>query len=311
MAIELLCSCGQLLRFDEPPAGGQARCPNCNALLTIENDRSMLATITDPVPTEVPPTATRKPLWAVMARDQDRLTIPRQPGDSAAPASSSIEPVPSAGETSGPRSGRKGLWSVMHSPAAVGAVPTVDPHPGAGTDSKRIGPPGSPEASPQSYTHPGANTPGSPELSSKSEIPNPKSQISVPVNPASTPGSPSDSLAAMIGIEADEALLSVQSKAAGLHADNSRRAVAAAVLGGLSIPLSGLALVNAGWSRLPAPAVGFLGILTGLIASQEIQRSGGRKTGRRLAIAGIVSGIVGSFLGPVVIAPLGRPRKGR
>jgi hypothetical protein len=292
MAIELLCSCGQLLRFDEPPAGGQARCPDCSALLTIENDRSILATITDSIPPEAPPTATRKPLWAVMARDQappateQQPATPPQPGDSAAPALSSIEPVPSAGETSGPRSGRKGLWSVMQAPASVGPVPTV------GRD-------------------PGGNPPGSPEQSFKSEIPNPKSQISVPVNPASNAGSPSDSLAAMIGIEADEALLSVQSKAAGLHADNSRRAVAAAVLGGLSIPLSGLALVNAGWSRLPAPAVGFLGILTGLIASQEIQRSGGRKTGRRLAIAGIVTGIVGSFLGPVVVAPFGRPRKGR
>ena len=31
----------------------------------------------------------------------------------------------------------------------------------------------------------------------------------------------------------------------------------AAALGGLSIPLSGLALINAGWSRLPSTALGF------------------------------------------------------
>jgi uncharacterized membrane protein HdeD (DUF308 family) len=115
----------------------------------------------------------------------------------------------------------------------------------------------------------------------------------------------------MIGIAADEGLLAAQNKAAEFHAGNSRRAIAAAVLGGLSIPLSCLALINAAWSRMPATALGFIAILTGLIASQEIQRSGGRKTGRRLAIAGIVTGIVGTFLGPVIIAPFGRPRKGR
>ncbi len=114
----------------------------------------------------------------------------------------------------------------------------------------------------------------------------------------------------MFGITADEALVSAQSKAAGFEADNSRRAVAAAVLGGLSIPLSGLALINAGWSRLPATALGFVALLTGLIASQEIRRSGGRKTGRRHATTGIVTGVIGVFLGPV-IALFTRPRKGR
>jgi hypothetical protein len=114
----------------------------------------------------------------------------------------------------------------------------------------------------------------------------------------------------MFGIAADEALLSAQNKSAGFDADNSRRALLAAVLGGLSIPLSGVALVNAAWSRMPATALGFVAILTRLIASQEIERSAGRKTGRRLAITGIVTGIVGVFLGPLVIAPFGRPRKG-
>ena len=81
-------------------------------------------------------------------------------------------------------------------------------------------------------------------------------------------------------------------------------------MGGLSIPLSGLALINAAWSKLPATALGFVALLTGLIASQEIRRSGGRKTGRRQAITGIVTGVIGIFLGPV-IALLARPRKGR
>jgi hypothetical protein len=178
-------------------------------------------------------------------------------------------------------------------------------NPAAGSSSPVGPPPGGP------ILFESVPTPGSPEPVLNSEIPSPKSQISVVLDPIADSDSPADSLTAIFGIATDEALLSAHSKAAESYADNSRRAIAAAVLGGLSIPLSGLALINAAWGRLPAPALGFLGILTGLIASQEIQRSGGRKTGRRLAIAGIVTGIVGAFLGPVVIAPLGRPRKNR
>jgi hypothetical protein len=151
-------------------------------------------------------------------------------------------------------------------------------------------------ANPIVDTHPGVNTPGSPEL---------KSEITTPLDPVTPSESPRDSLAAMFDIAADEALLSAQSRAAGFQADNSRRASVAAVLGGLSIPLSGLALINAAWSRLPSTALGFVAILTGLIASQEIARSGGRKTGRRQAITGIVTGIVGSFLGSFAQRPVG------
>ncbi|HEY2253663.1 MAG TPA: hypothetical protein VGH74_21465 [Planctomycetaceae bacterium] len=326
MAIELVCSCGRLVRFDKPPVDGEGRCPDCNAVLTIDSDRSIKATIADmpvddqaPVaPTAGPLGAARKPLWELMARNQNLPEFGEAPGQmqgeppveppAEPPGAVTIEadydsepPQPATG-TAGPVGGRKGLWSVMQTPAMAGAnakhnQTSADENPGAGTDLNKIGPPGSPGRNPKSEI-PVSKTTG------------PKSNFVAPVA-TSNSDSPPDSLASMIGIAPDEGVLSAQSKAAGFHAKSSRRAVTAAALGILSIPLSGLALINAGWSRLPATALGFVAILTGLIASQEIQRSGGRKTGRRQAITGIITGIIGAFLGPLVIAPLARPRKGR
>jgi len=293
MAIELVCSCGRLVRFDKPPVGGQSHCPHCNAVLTIDNDRSIITDM--PVadqapesPSAPPPGAAPKPLWELMARHQSRPEVSEPPGAMTVDADYDSLPAAPATNPVAPPAGRKGLWSVMQTPGIAGAQGRHDEEsaskvPGAGTDSIRIGHPDSPGL--------------------KSEIPNPKSEIA-------SGASPPDALASMIGIAEDEGLLSARSKAAGFQAENSRRAVTAAVLGGLSIPLSGLAMINSGWSKLPATALGFVAILTGLIASQEIQRSGGRKTGRRQAMTGIVTGIIGDFLGPVVIAPLSRPRKG-
>ncbi len=346
MAIELVCSCGRVVRLDRPPVGDEGRCPDCDALLTIDNDRSIKATITDmPVsdaapiaPAAGPPGAARKPLWELMARNQSQPEFDEPPGALTIEADSGAEAAPPVPGTAGPGSsagagpstGRKGLWSVMQVPAAAGASERqgeTSPvkNPGGPILIESVPTPGSPKSqseipvsnstgpkseisaalafSPAETLVPtGGLTPRrSPEL--KSEIPNRKSEISDP--PAPEP------LAALVDIAEREGLLAAQSRAAGAQAGNSRRAFTAAVMGGLSIPLSGLALINAGWSRLPAMMLGSAAVLTGLIAAQEIQRSGGRKTGRRQAISGIVTGIIGSFLGPLVIAPLSKLRKGR
>ena len=34
MAIELVCSCGRVVRCDQPPVGGQTRCPACGAVVS-------------------------------------------------------------------------------------------------------------------------------------------------------------------------------------------------------------------------------------------------------------------------------------
>jgi hypothetical protein len=95
-------------------------------------------------------------------------------------------------------------------------------------------------------------------------------------------------------------------QSASIEPKNSRRALWALALGVSSIPLSFLALVGTIWFRLPAPLVGFVAIIAGLIAAQEIQQSAGRLLGRKLAMGGIFTGIVGSFLGPVVLSGVGR-----
>ncbi len=77
-------------------------------------------------------------------------------------------------------------------------------------------------------------------------------------------------------------------------------------LGGLSIPLSFLSLIDVFWSKFPATLVGFAGILLGMQALSEIHHSAGRQTGRKLVIAGIISGVVGVFLGPLILAGVGR-----
>ena len=308
MAMELVCSCGRLLRIDEPPADGQVSCPDCHAFVTIEPGQPPVATFDSPC-TE-PSTPVRKPLWAVMGHQQNQLATPQESDDSAATPESS-EPAPAPPAATGPVAVRKSLWGLMQAPAVESLTNSkIDAGPAGSIHFESAPETSSPEIDEQSDSDPGAGADSkrtgpssSPQQRAQSEVRNSKSQIAV--------ASPPDSLAAMIGIAEDEALLSARSKFAGSYADNSRRAIAAAVMGGLSIPFSGLALINAGWSRLPATALGFVAILTGMIASQEIERSGGRKTGRRMAIAGIVTGILGSFLGPLVIAPLSRPRKGR
>lgn len=154
------------------------------------------------------------------------------------------------------------------------------------------------------------------------EAPAPRARVApagpFPMQPAQEPPSESGgvfpepeigsdpALASLLGASADEALTSASDKAAEALGINSRRAILSLALGIASIPLAFLALINAIWSRLPAPLVGFLAILTGLVATQEIQRSAGRKIGRQYAMYGIIAGIVGSFLGPVAMSGLGR-----
>lgn len=86
----------------------------------------------------------------------------------------------------------------------------------------------------------------------------------------------------------------------------SRVSVAACVLGLLSIPLALLALLPAVWWKVPATAVGFAGLLLGFSSASEIRRSRGRQTGTPLAAIGIVAGIAGMLLGPLVFVNLGR-----
>ena len=205
------------------------------------------------------------------------MKVPAAPQPPDEPDLSTIEAPPAPSEPLENRPARKGLWGVMQN--APPAKPTVE----ATAPTARVVP-----ARP-------LPTKPAPEIPGESSGADPEPEV------GSDPA-----LATLLGASAHEALAEVSDKAAEVRGINSRRAILSLALGIASIPLAFLALINAIWSRLPAPLVGFLAILTGLVAAQEIQRSAGRKTGRQFAMYGIIAGIVGSFLGPVAMSGLGR-----
>ena len=163
------------------------------------------------------------------------------------------------------------------------------------------------------------STPSAPALTpapAKSQIQNPNSEIPLPQSEVPVPKSeiplpadadPSDAaLAEVFGIPLEEPAFLSQKHAAAVRAGRSLKALVAASLGGLSILLSFLALIDAFWTKIPATLVGFAAILLGMQAASEIRHSAGRQSGRNLAIAGIVCGVVGIFLGPLILAAVGR-----
>lgn len=173
----------------------------------------------------------------------------------------------------------KGLWKLMQgtAPAAPSAAP-----PAAGWDS--------------SSERPGPIVPSEPAAAPR------------PADPTD-PDEADRALAALIGIPADEPLQSVRQRLAGGRAGSSLRARLALVLGVVSIPSSALALISAPWSRLPALAAGFAAIVLGLTAICDPRRGADSRVTRKLAVAGIVTGVLGMFLGPIAIAPQAPPAR--
>jgi hypothetical protein len=217
-------------------------------------------------PAESAAAGARKPLWALMGK------APASPPGAAAPAASA-QPATEKPPTSTPV--RKGLWGVMQSAPPAPALP--------------------PAPAKSEFPDPKSQI-------TASEIQNPKSEIEPPLA-----APPSDAaLADVIGLPPAETELLSQKHAAAVRTGRSRKGLIAASLGGLSILLSFLALIDVFWSKIPATLVGFAAILLGMQAASEIQRSAGRQTGRRLVIAGIICGVVGVFLGPLILAGVAR-----
>jgi len=301
MAIELACACGRLLRIEQPPAGGKTRCPACGALVTVAGTPNPVPN-SDRTSAEPPARVVRKPLWALMGKSATPaipdVTPPAQPAtakempDSTTvqpgrntegpvpPPPSALPPIassPRAGSAPAAGPARKGLWGLMQSSPDAGAPPAVSV---------------------------------APEY--EIEIPEPENVVRpVPESvflPAVPPAAePADrALAAIIGIPQDATDVPAHRHAAAIRPGNSVKGMIAMALGLLSIPLSFLSLIDEFWSKFPATLVGFAGILLGMQALSEISHSAGRQTGRKLVIAGILIGVVGVFLGPLILAGVGR-----
>lgn len=102
-------------------------------------------------------------------------------------------------------------------------------------------------------------------------------------------------------------------EAATVSSDPRRsiQAVFSLLAGLLAVPLAGLAYFPEFTWKLPASALGFGALAAGFLAWNEIGRSRGRRTGRLFAIIGMLLGIVGMFLGPLVVTPLGQDMRRR
>lgn len=264
MAIELVCSCGRKLRFDQPPPSGTARCPSCGVLHTIGTGHSVVAA--DPQSRTTAgdsPPATPKALWALMGKPSAPAPAPRAEEPASAEQSPPAlgDPIGTTAEAAAPPAAapdsgaaRKGLWSLMQAspPAPAAAAPESPP---------------------------------------ESEI------VTEP---------PADDLAALIGVHLDSAGPAASAASARIRRGRSIKALVAALLGGLSIPISFLALIDELWARFPGTLMGFAALLLAIQAASEIQHSAGRQTGRKLVVAGIVTGIIGVFLGPLILAGFGR-----
>lgn len=283
MAIELVCSCGRRLHFDVPPAQGKASCPQCGKVQFFDNDRPTdfsAATKAGNESIDPPVVSGPKPLWAVMGKAASPIDS-QPPTDSTAsalkPTARTESETTSNSTTSASGPNRKGLWGLMQSPSS--AIHSSAPS-----------------------THP-------------SEAPRPIAEVFVPAisesDLASAPppmiSETADvDLAALFGVHPHEPAVSAAGRSAQNRRGTSRKAIVAVCLGGLSIPLAFLALIDEFWTRFPATLVGFAAILLGMLAYSEIQHSAGRQTGKRLAIAGMMAGIVGVFLGPLVLTGIGR-----
>jgi hypothetical protein len=292
MAIELVCSCGQVLQLARRPSGESTRCPACGALLTVHETSQTCAAAPETSAAQPAAPAARKALWALMGKSAAPAAPPAAPEDRAPALNLSAQPVapgrqPEAADfalsipsdstgtsdSKAPASApvRKGLWGLMQSTPAAPAQAAAAQSP--------------------------VLTPSAALSSAEAVVP----------PPAPTEIDTSDrDLAAIIGIPPDSVALPAQHHAAAIPQGNSLKGMIALGLGGLSIPLSFLSLIDVFWSKFPATLVGFAGILLGMQALSEIHHSAGRQTGRKLVIAGILSGVVGVFLGPLILAGIGR-----
>jgi len=88
-----------------------------------------------------------------------------------------------------------------------------------------------------------------------------------------------------------------------IRAGCSRNAKLSLLLGTAALLLALLAGLPTIWSKIPSPLLGCAALTWGYVAWQDIQRSQGRQTGKSLALCGMVCGVIGVFVGPLVVAP--------
>ncbi len=273
----------------ETDAGGASdvpRCPVCGDVLTKE------------------PAGKPKGLWSVMGREQASPD-----GDTSHERPSAASPTEPSSDESADKP--KSLWSVMQQgpkpksadDAAPGAAARPKRRPAAGSKRPKVATP--------PWAEPGAAASAAKSASGRSRPaagPSAASTMSpgttavpappkVPVEEAEEPD--------FLPLD-DEPSAPPAESAIAVPSAVSTGAVTSLVLGIASVGLSVMALGEAIWTKIPSTLIGFSALVVGLLAAGDIRRSYGRLTGRRMALAGMLLGTVGSLLGPTLFAGLGR-----
>ena len=84
------------------------------------------------------------------------------------------------------------------------------------------------------------------------------------------------------------------------------RGLTALVLGGAAVLLALLDLWPQVWTRFPATIAGLSGIVLGMITILQLRRVGRPGIQSVFAASGVVLGVAGLFLGPLLLSPLGK-----
>jgi hypothetical protein len=226
-------------------------------------------------------------LWEVMASQADNPPTATE-GPPTAPPQAPTEPPP---ESAASGEKPKSLWAVMSGRSAPPVVPAPPP----------------PALRP-------AVVPSVPELNQE---PEPQSVAAATRTVRTGPTEPSVRQSSVprpfVRDEEDSPAERWRQRVGDVSVGGmSRSAVVAGALGLISLPLSFLSVLPGVWAFIPAMIVGCAAVIVGLFSLGEIGRSRGRKTGRYLAVLGVVAGCAGMFLGPLVVGPpheSGKPKQ--
>jgi hypothetical protein len=279
MAIDVSCPNGHHLNLPADSAGGVVACPQCGRSVSVPAARmsapsGLAASGDDSADSASEEVATvSRSLWRVMG---GAARIDNEPQNPQPPLSGGPADADASSAEASDQPPRKSLWQIM--PRQPGretsSPPAAASPPCDGTDGRIRGPKDDQAAGDGETNHEAAD-----EWSSEFPVWEP------PVLAGADPSAFADRIV--------------------IRSGRSRTAVVSLLLGAAAVPCSAFALVPQVWAGMPATVLGFAALVLGWMALGEIHRSRGRQTGRLLAAVGMVSGIGGMFLGPLLFARVG------
>ena len=313
------CPNGHEFDLDDPNESNGRRCPVCDTEIPARRGlwammgRSEKEAVEDQADEEPATESGPKGLWSLM-----------KPAETDEPESDSEETEPA--ESTVAADGPKGLWGLMKGPSPE-TVPEEQPPPDESATEPTSEPASDKAEAPKGlWSLMGSRKPADEEAEpDESEAKTEPLDTADEGHDSEESAEPDDEqleVAPLEELAAEEEREVAVAKEAAVAARpvekpaavRSRGAMHALLLGLVAVPMSALSLLPELWLRIPANLLGFLALMIGLLAVGEIKRSRGRQSGRRLAITGIVCGVLSLMLGPFVFTQMGeywRKSRGR